>query len=50
MDMWHKSSYSTQGESQCVEVQLRWRKATYSTQGESNCVEVTEWSGEVDQC
>ncbi|WP_406567696.1 DUF397 domain-containing protein [Actinoallomurus soli] len=40
---WRTSSYSTQGESQCVEVQLRWRKATYSTQGESNCVEVAAW-------
>ncbi|MEV5746302.1 DUF397 domain-containing protein [Actinoallomurus sp. NPDC052308] len=40
---WRKSSYSADGDSNCVEVQLRWRKATYSGTGDSNCVEVIAW-------
>ena len=39
---WRKSSYSTGGNNNCVEVasDVNWRKASYSTGGSSNCVEV----------
>jgi hypothetical protein len=36
---WRKSSYSTGGQSQCVEV-ATWRKSSYSTGAQSQCVEV----------
>ncbi|WP_245886157.1 DUF397 domain-containing protein [Umezawaea tangerina] len=35
---WRKSTYSGQGQSNCVEI--AWRKSTYSTSGNSACVEV----------
>jgi hypothetical protein len=43
---WRKSSRSTQGESDCVEVTV-WRKSSRSAQGESNCVEVAPCSSEL---
>jgi hypothetical protein len=46
MPDWRKSSCSTQGESDCVEVTV-WRKSSLSGTGESNCVEVAVWSGEL---
>jgi hypothetical protein len=46
MPEWRKSTRSTQGESDCVEVAV-WRKSTRSAQGESECVEVAVWFGEL---
>jgi hypothetical protein len=42
MPEWRKSTRSTQGESDCVEVAV-WRKSIRSAQGESNCVQVAVW-------
>lgn len=36
---WRKSSYSTNGGQDCVEVGA-WRKSSYSTNGGESCVEV----------
>ncbi|MFH9013246.1 DUF397 domain-containing protein [Streptomyces sp. NPDC017943] len=37
---WFKSSYSSSGSGDCVEVALSWRKSTYSSGGDGDCVEV----------
>ncbi|MBR8638889.1 DUF397 domain-containing protein [Streptomyces tuirus] len=37
---WFKSSYSSGGDGDCVEVALSWRKSTYSSGGSGDCVEV----------
>ncbi|WP_256638143.1 DUF397 domain-containing protein [Streptomyces murinus] len=39
---WFKSSYSSSGDGDCVEVALNWRKSTYSSGSGDNCVEVAE--------
>jgi hypothetical protein len=36
---WHKSTYSSNGGGECIEV-ASWRKASYSSNGGANCVEV----------
>jgi hypothetical protein len=46
MPEWRKSSRSTQGECDTVEVTV-WRKSSLSGTGESNCVEVAVSSGEL---
>ncbi|MFF6778719.1 DUF397 domain-containing protein [Streptomyces sp. NPDC012637] len=37
---WFKSSYSSSGDGDCVEVALSWHKSTYSSGGSGDCVEV----------
>ncbi len=37
---WFKSSYSSGGDGDCVEVALSWRKASYSNDRDNACVEV----------
>jgi len=39
---WRKSSFSTSGDSNCVEIATvpAWRKSSFSGDGNSNCVEV----------
>ena len=37
---WFKSSYSSGGDGDCVEVALSWRKSSYSSGGSGDCVEV----------
>jgi hypothetical protein len=37
---WFKSSYSSGGSGDCVEVALSWRKSTYSSGDGDDCVEV----------
>ncbi|MEU3536573.1 DUF397 domain-containing protein [Streptomyces murinus] len=37
---WFKSSYSSSGDGDCVEVALNWRKSTYSSGSGDNCIEV----------
>ncbi|MEV6614001.1 DUF397 domain-containing protein [Streptomyces sp. NPDC051051] len=37
---WFKSSYSSSGDGDCVEVALDWRKSSYSSSGSGDCVEV----------
>ncbi|WP_330304333.1 MULTISPECIES: DUF397 domain-containing protein [unclassified Streptomyces] len=37
---WFKSSYSSGGSGDCVEVALAWRKSSYSSGGDGDCVEV----------
>lgn len=37
---WFKSSYSSSGDGDCVEVALSWRKSTYSGDSSGDCVEV----------
>ncbi|MGW3388072.1 DUF397 domain-containing protein [Streptomyces cinereoruber] len=37
---WFKSSYSSSGDGDCVEVALAWRKSSYSSGGDGDCVEV----------
>jgi hypothetical protein len=45
---WRKSSYSSNGGAQCVEVgAFPWRKSSYSNGGESNCVEAAYSPGAV---
>lgn len=45
---WRKSSYSSNGGSDCVEVgALPWRKSTYSDNGGSDCVEAAHAPGTV---
>ncbi|TGZ18276.1 toxin [Streptomyces sp. S816] len=39
---WFKSSYSSSGDGDCVEVALNWRKSTYSSGSGDNCIEVAE--------
>ncbi|MFG3349391.1 DUF397 domain-containing protein [Streptomyces sp. NPDC101158] len=37
---WFKSSYSSSGSGDCVEVALSWHKSTYSSGSGDDCVEV----------
>ncbi|MFE9922699.1 DUF397 domain-containing protein [Streptomyces sp. NPDC005774] len=37
---WFKSSYSSSGDGDCVEVALSWHKSSYSSGGSGDCVEV----------
>ncbi|MFJ2391677.1 DUF397 domain-containing protein [Streptomyces sp. NPDC087843] len=37
---WFKSSYSSGGDGDCVEVALSWRKSSYSSGSQGDCVEV----------
>ncbi|MGW0191302.1 DUF397 domain-containing protein [Streptomyces sp. NPDC003362] len=37
---WSKSSYSSGGDGDCVEVAFSWRKSSYSSGGSGDCVEV----------
>ncbi|GAA4970126.1 DUF397 domain-containing protein [Streptomyces hyderabadensis] len=37
---WFKSSYSSSGDGDCVEVALAWHKSSYSSGGDGDCVEV----------
>ncbi|MET7486339.1 DUF397 domain-containing protein [Streptomyces sp. NPDC005538] len=37
---WFKSSYSSSGDGDCVEIALVWRKSTYSSGGDGDCVEI----------
>ncbi|WP_030381097.1 MULTISPECIES: DUF397 domain-containing protein [unclassified Streptomyces] len=37
---WFKSSYSSGGSGDCVEVALDWRKSSYSSGSQGDCVEV----------
>ncbi|GAA4659845.1 DUF397 domain-containing protein [Streptomyces chumphonensis] len=39
---WSKSSYSSGGDGDCVEVAAAWRKSTYSSSSGDDCVEVAE--------
>ncbi|MDG9717109.1 DUF397 domain-containing protein [Streptomyces sp. DH24] len=37
---WFKSSYSSSGSGDCVEVALSWRKSSYSSGGSGDCLEI----------
>ncbi|MFF8318603.1 DUF397 domain-containing protein [Streptomyces bobili] len=37
---WFKSSYSSSGSGDCVEVALDWRKSSYSSGGDGDCIEI----------
>jgi hypothetical protein len=37
---WFKSSYSSSGSGDCIEIALTWHKSTYSSSGDGDCVEV----------
>ncbi|WP_432116931.1 DUF397 domain-containing protein [Streptomyces sp. bgisy032] len=37
---WFKSSYSSGGSGDCVEVALTWHKSSYSSGGDGDCVEI----------
>ncbi|MCX5090055.1 DUF397 domain-containing protein [Streptomyces sp. NBC_00365] len=37
---WFKSSYSSSGDGDCVEVALFWHKSSYSSSASGDCVEV----------
>ncbi|MER7777164.1 DUF397 domain-containing protein [Streptomyces sp. NPDC096191] len=37
---WFKSSYSSSGDGDCVEVAVAWFKSNYSSGGDGDCVEV----------
>ncbi|MGW1747930.1 DUF397 domain-containing protein [Streptomyces sp. NPDC002092] len=37
---WFKSSYSSSGSGDCVEVALDWHKSSYSSSGDGDCVEI----------
>ncbi|GHH80754.1 hypothetical protein GCM10018793_36620 [Streptomyces sulfonofaciens] len=37
---WFKSTYSSSGDGDCVEVALDWHKSTYSSGSDGDCVEV----------
>ena len=39
---WFKSSYSSSGDGDCVEVALTWHKSSYSGGSGDDCVEVAE--------
>ncbi|EST24058.1 DUF397 domain-containing protein [Streptomyces roseochromogenus] len=54
---WFKSSYSSSGSGDCVEVALNWLKSSYSSSGDGDCIEVAlNWrkstysSGSGDDC
>ncbi|MFC9737573.1 DUF397 domain-containing protein, partial [Streptomyces noursei] len=36
---WFKSSYSSGGDGDCVEIALSWHKSSYSSSGDGDCVE-----------
>ncbi|CAL9582804.1 hypothetical protein SUDANB145_05063 [Streptomyces sp. enrichment culture] len=38
---WFKSSYSSSGSGDCVEVAHAWRKSSYSSGGDGDCVEIS---------
>jgi uncharacterized protein DUF397 len=38
--IWFKSSYSSGGDGDCVEVALSWHKSSHSSGGSGDCVEV----------
>ncbi|WP_369035759.1 DUF397 domain-containing protein [Streptomyces adonidis] len=44
---WFKSSHSSSGSGDCVEVALSWRKSTYSSGSGDDCVEVATSPGTV---
>lgn len=37
---WFKSSYSSSGDGDCIEIALDWHKSSYSSSGSGDCVEV----------
>jgi len=37
---WFKSTYSSSGDGDCVEVAIAWKKSSYSSSGSGDCVEV----------
>ncbi|MFD4629063.1 DUF397 domain-containing protein [Streptomyces sp. NPDC058284] len=37
---WYKSSYSSGGDGDCLEVALSWRKSSYSSGDGDDCVEI----------
>ncbi|SHN04006.1 DUF397 domain-containing protein [Streptomyces yunnanensis] len=37
---WFKSSYSSGGDGDCVEVALSWRKSSYSGDDSGDCIEI----------
>ncbi|RXS64691.1 DUF397 domain-containing protein [Streptomyces sp. TM32] len=37
---WFKSSYSSSGDGDCIEVALSWRKSSYSSGGDGDCIEI----------
>jgi hypothetical protein len=37
---WFKSSYSSSGDGDCLEVALSWRKSSYSSGSGDDCVEI----------
>ncbi|MFI9262609.1 DUF397 domain-containing protein [Streptomyces sioyaensis] len=37
---WFKSSYSSGGSGDCIEVALSWRKSSYSSSGDGDCIEI----------
>ncbi|MFI6402848.1 DUF397 domain-containing protein [Streptomyces sp. NPDC050548] len=37
---WFKSSYSSSGSGDCVEVALSWHKSSYSSSASGDCVEI----------
>ncbi|MGW7428816.1 DUF397 domain-containing protein [Streptomyces sp. NPDC054861] len=54
---WFKSSYSSSGDGDCIEVALSWHKSSYSSSDSGDCVEVAlSWhkssysSGSGDDC
>ncbi|GAA2246143.1 toxin [Streptomyces ruber] len=44
---WFKSSYSSGGDGDCIEVALSWHKSTYSSGSGDDCVEVANCPGTV---
>ncbi|MCC5034670.1 DUF397 domain-containing protein [Streptomyces sp. WAC 00631] len=44
---WFKSSHSSSGSGDCVEVALSWRKSSHSSSGDGDCVEVAACPGTV---
>lgn len=45
--VWFKSSYSSGGSGDCVEVAFPWHKSSYSSSGDGDCVEVAACPGVV---
>ncbi|MEV0483450.1 DUF397 domain-containing protein [Streptomyces sp. NPDC050508] len=37
---WFKSSYSSGGDGDCMEVAISWHKSSYSSSGDGDCVEI----------
>ncbi|MEU9188646.1 DUF397 domain-containing protein [Streptomyces sp. NPDC048484] len=44
---WFKSSYSSSGSGDCVEVALSWRKSSHSSGGSGDCVEMAACPGTI---